>query len=86
MLAEDDPLILDLVEWVSRSPRSHAELLETWRTSCPRLTVWEDALDHGYLLRQDRLVTVTAKGRELLAERRPLFPSPPAGEGVSAKR
>lgn len=69
MLAEDDPLILDLVEWVSRSPRSHAELLETWRTSCPRLTVWEDAVDHGYLLRQDRLVTVTAKGRELLRAR-----------------
>jgi hypothetical protein len=66
MLAENDPLILDLVEWVSRSERSHAELIETWRTSCPRLTVWEDAADHGYLARQGRLVTVTGKGRELL--------------------
>ena len=86
MLAEDDPLILDLIEWVSRAERSHAELIETWRTSCPRLTVWEDAADHGYLARQGRLVTVTAKGRDLLAGRRPVFPSPPAAEGVSAKR
>lgn len=68
MLAEDDPLILDLVEWVSRGQRSHTELLETWRTSCPRLTVWEDAVDHGYLLRGDgNLVSITSGGRELLA-------------------
>lgn len=86
MLADDDPLILDLIEWVSRAERSHAELIETWRTSCPRLTVWEDAADHGYLARQGRLVTVTAKGRDLLAGRRPFLPSRPAAEGVSAKR
>ena len=67
MLAADDPLILDLVEWVAREERSHAELRETWRTSCPRLTVWEDAVERGYLTRQGRLVTVTAKGRELLS-------------------
>ncbi|CAN7300864.1 hypothetical protein LJR090_002209 [Bosea sp. LjRoot90] len=67
MLAEDDPLILDLVEWVARDERSHAELLEIWRTSCPRLTVWEDAVDRGYLTRQDRRVTVTRKGQELLS-------------------
>lgn len=67
MLAADDPLILDLVEWVAREERSHADLMETWRTSCPRLTVWEDAVERGYLTRQDRLVKVTAKGRELLS-------------------
>jgi hypothetical protein len=66
MLAEDDPLILDLVEWVSRDERSHADLMETWRTSCPRLTVWEDAVEHGYLARQGKLIAVTAKGWELL--------------------
>ncbi|MBA4222348.1 hypothetical protein [Bosea sp. (in: a-proteobacteria)] len=67
MLAADDPLILDLVEWVAREERSHAELMESWRTACPRLTVWEDAIERGYLMRQARLVTVTAKGRELLS-------------------
>lgn len=67
MLASNDPLILDLVEWVAREERSHAELMENWRTSCPRLTVWEDAVDRGYLARQGRLIAVTAKGRELLS-------------------
>jgi hypothetical protein len=66
MLAADDPLIVDLVEWVARDERSHAELMESWRTSCPRLTVWEDAVEHGYLVRQGGLVAVTPKGRELL--------------------
>ena len=38
------PLICDLLEWLSRTPRTHAELIDGWRTSCPRLSVWEDAL------------------------------------------
>lgn len=67
MLAADDPLILDLVEWVAREERSHADLMETWRTSCPRLTVWEDAVEHGYLARADKLIAVTAEGWALLS-------------------
>jgi hypothetical protein len=38
-----DTLVLDLLEWVGPSPRPYAEVLEAWRTSCPRLPVWEDA-------------------------------------------
>lgn len=41
------PLVADLVEWVSRQPRPYAEVLEAWRTSCPRLPVWEEAVDRG---------------------------------------
>jgi hypothetical protein len=44
-----DPLLLDLVEWVARAPRTHAEVMESWRTSCPRLPVWEEAVERGYL-------------------------------------
>ena len=40
-----DPLVLDLVEWVAKAPRPYAEVIEAWRTSCPRLTVWEEAVD-----------------------------------------
>jgi hypothetical protein len=47
-----DPLVLDLVEWIGREPRLYAEVIETWRTSCPRLTIWEDAIDRGYVTRQ----------------------------------
>jgi hypothetical protein len=67
-----DPLVLDLVEWVAREPRLYAEVIETWRTSCPRLTIWEDAVDRGYVARQSSTaagaarVTITEQGAELL--------------------
>ena len=66
-----DPLILDLLEWIAREPRSHAEVIEAWRTSCPRLTVWEDAIDRGFAGREpgqgrDVLIKVTPAGRDFL--------------------
>jgi hypothetical protein len=47
-----DPLIRDLVAWVAEEPRPYAEVLDAWRTSCPRLTVWEDASDRGLVERR----------------------------------
>ena len=44
-------LILDLVEWIGRKERSYQETMEAWRTSCPRLPVWEDATDRGFVER-----------------------------------
>jgi hypothetical protein len=73
-----DFLIFDLVEWVAETPRPYAEAIDRWRTSCPRLTVWEDAIDRGYLERTrgrsgSDLVEVTAAGRAFLAAgRRPV--------------
>jgi len=66
-----DPLILDLVQWCAKETRAYSEVIEAWRTSCPRLTVWEDAIDRGLLVRKpvkDRgtFIEVTAKGREFL--------------------
>ena len=46
-----DYLILDLLEWLGEGPRPYAEVLEAWRTSCPRLPVWEEANDRGYIRR-----------------------------------
>ena len=54
-----DSLVLDLVEWVARKPRPYSEVIAAWRTSCPRLTIWEDAVDCGYVARE-------AVGRKLL--------------------
>lgn len=66
-----DPLVLDLVEWLAKEPRPYAEVLEAWRTSCPRLTVWEDATDRGYVERRQMegrgvFVMVTEAGRAYL--------------------
>jgi hypothetical protein len=46
-----EPLLLDLLEWIARQPRSHADVMEAWRTSCPRLPVWEEATDRGFVQR-----------------------------------
>ena len=66
------PLICDLLEWLAREPRSHAEVMDGWRTSCPRLPVWEEATDKGYVARRGRLVEVTPQGRSFLIEQRSL--------------
>ena len=42
-----DPLVRDLVDWLNKEPRLYTDVLDAWRTSCPRLTVWEDAVDRG---------------------------------------
>ncbi len=80
-----DPLVLDLVEWIAREPRRYSEVIESWRTSCPRLTIWEDAVDRGYVAREavagGTLVSVTATGEKFLRDNGRLFPSPLAGEG-----
>src|SRR5580700_4432237 len=80
-----DPLVLDLVEWIAREPRLYAEVIESWRTSCPRLTIWEDAVDRGYVTRQsvagEARVAITASGEKFLRDNGRLFPSPARGEG-----
>jgi len=44
-----DALILDLLEWIGPAPRPYAEVIEAWRTSCPRLPVWEEANERGFV-------------------------------------
>jgi hypothetical protein len=68
-------LVLDLLEWLALKDRTYEETMDAWRTSCPRLPVWEDASDLGLIAieRQNgqSFVRVTATGFELLAEFRP---------------
>jgi hypothetical protein len=68
-----DPLILDLLEWIGREPRSYADVIDAWRTSCPRLTVWEDAMDRGFVAREHAkgrkvMIRLTVSGRGFLHE------------------
>jgi hypothetical protein len=66
-----ESLILDLLEWVDIRERSYDEVMGAWRTSCPRLPVWEDANDRGLLeIDGDSTVRVTAAGRGLLERQR----------------
>jgi len=66
-----DNLVLDLLEWLEPGPRPYAEVLDAWRTSCPRLPVWEEANDRGYVERHHaagtgQLVSVSEVGVEHL--------------------
>ena len=76
MTVDNKTLVLDLVEWIAAQPRPYAEVMDAWRTSCPRLPIWEDAVDRGFVVRVHRdgggaMVDVTPAGRAfLLAEGR----------------
>jgi D-3-phosphoglycerate dehydrogenase len=78
-----DALLLDLLEWIVKEERSYAEVMEAWCTSCPRLPVWEEVNDRGFVARECKnggaTVRVTAKGRALLDRRAPGAgrPTPP---------
>jgi len=62
-------LTVQLLEWISSQPRTYGEVLETWRTTCPRLSIWEDACIDG-LIDYDpdgrRIVVVSTKGQAFL--------------------
>lgn len=78
-----DALVLDLLEWLGPEPRPYAEVMEAWRTSCPRLPVWEEANARGFLAHEHRegvgtLVAVSVAGSSHLAEHRPGLPTPTA--------
>lgn len=66
-----EPLIRDLVEWVAKKPRQYRDVLDAWRTSCPRLMVWEDAAERGFVERknfpgQGSYVIATEAGRKFV--------------------
>ena len=71
MTIENRALVLDLVEWVAERPRSYAEVMEAWRTSCPRLPIWEDTVDAGLVVRVRKdsvgtMVEITPAGEAFL--------------------
>lgn len=71
-----DALVLDLLEWIGAGPRPYGEVIDAWRTSCPRLPVWEEANDQGFIAGHEGngegpLVSVSAAGLAYLHRHRP---------------
>ncbi|WP_051244046.1 hypothetical protein [Thalassobaculum salexigens] len=65
-------LLLDLVAWIAERPRPYTDVLDAWRTSCPRLPVWEEAVDRGYVRRitdgaEGATIHATTAGSDFLA-------------------
>jgi D-3-phosphoglycerate dehydrogenase len=65
-----ETLLRDLLEWTSRKERTYAEVMDVWRTCCPRFPIWEEASDRGLVATSvcdgHRMVKVTADGLALL--------------------
>lgn len=67
-------LLVQFLAWVAARPRTYAEAMDAWRTSCPRLSVWEDAVDDGLVqveagdaaTQGERAVLLTAAGTAAL--------------------
>jgi len=65
------PLVVDFLEWIEAGPQPYAAVMDAWRTSCPRLTVWEEAVEHGLVSRrhtaaEGAVVALAPAGRALL--------------------
>jgi len=79
MIDEPSLIMIQFLAWVADRPRNYAQTMEAWRSSCPRLSVWEDAIVEG-LIRIDndanRGVRLTPRGSAMLARTQP----PTAGQ------
>jgi hypothetical protein len=90
-----EALILDLLEWIGPKGRPYREVIDAWRTSCPRLPVWEEAhdrcfIEHSRWESSEPMVSVSAVGVKFLADRRrrtnPGRPEAPTEQDPAAER
>jgi hypothetical protein len=58
---------LQLLTWIAERRRTYPETMEAWRSSCPRLTVWENAVTAGLVRVECGRVILSAAGTEALA-------------------
>jgi hypothetical protein len=69
-----DELIVDLLNWLASGERTYQEVIDAWRTSCPKLPVWEDAKDRGFVAQEDsgghEMVKITPAGLAFLQQRK----------------
>jgi len=62
-------LMFEFLSWVSSRSRSYDEAMEAWQSSCPRQTIWEDAIIEGFIevggTADSSKVSLTRLGKEL---------------------
>jgi hypothetical protein len=65
-------LMREFLTWIASRRRTYDEAMNAWQSTCPRHTIWEDALIEGYVQVQrqhdarDPEVALTARGIALL--------------------
>jgi hypothetical protein len=68
--------VVQLLAWIADRPRTYGDVKQAWRSTCPRLTNWEDAVDDGLIRFEtgggrvtDRtVVSLTERGRRMLRD------------------
>jgi hypothetical protein len=66
-------IMLQFLAWVADRPRNYHDTMEAWRSTCPRLSVWEDAIIDGLVRLENeagRAFTLTRRGVEMLEQAR----------------
>ena len=65
-------LTLEFLTWVASRPRTYAEAMEAWASTCPRNSIWDDALIEGLTqvesadtMSQSKVI-LTPRGRAVL--------------------
>ena len=64
-------LTRDLLAWIAAAPRTYRETMEVWRTSCPRLSIWEDAVGDGLVQVRAGRTELTSLGESVLESAAP---------------
>lgn len=60
-------ITLQFLAWVADRPRRYVDVMDAWRSTCPQLSVWEDAVIAGLVqIENGRVITLTRKGRAVL--------------------
>ena len=68
---ETTPLTRDLLAWIAAAPRTYRETMDVWRTSCPRLSIWEDAVGDGLVRVRTGRAELTPFGEAVLRDAAP---------------
>ena len=65
--------LLEFLGWVAVQPRTYEEAMEAWRTSCPRLSAWEDATSNQLVRTEQGHATTQRQVAVLLTEQGAAF-------------
>ena len=57
---------LELLTWVTARPRTYEDVVEAWKSNCPRYAVWDDAVTAGLVTAGRDGVELTEHGLEAL--------------------
>jgi hypothetical protein len=67
IMPEASPLMTEFLRWVTERPRTYLDVMDAWRTNCPRQSIWEDAQTDGLVDLQSDIVRLTTRGAAALS-------------------